>query len=157
MSTETETTAATPVKRPTPKKAPAKKASTQVSTKKAATKKAPKKAAKKTTTSDAPAEYGQDRSHDLPWHDKKVAVFKALKSLKAVGATNPKSAATIAEKAGLTARDVRHYCYHAKAAGLTGVATSEEIRGLGFYLTTKGAALDPTKEQKAEQASKAAE
>lgn len=104
---------------------------------------------------DAP-QYGMDRSHDLPWHDKKVSVFKALKALKATSVTGAQPAGKIAAKAGLTEREVRHYVYHAKAAGLTGVAAAEEGgRGYTYYLTAKGAAIDPVKAQKEEQAAKA--
>lgn len=138
----------------TKKAAPTKKAATKksVQTKTAAVKKAPK--AKK--EAEAPM-YGAERSHDLPWNDKKVAIFKALKTLKATSASAAKSAGEIAEKADVSNRDVRHYVYHAKAAGLTDIAAQEEEsvgRGYRFYLTAKGAALDPAKELKEQNAGK---
>lgn len=119
-----------------------------------AKKPARKPAAKKAKPTATKGESGMDRSHDVPWSDKKVTVFKALKQCKAIGATNAVSAVKLAEKSGLVARDIRHYCYHAKAAGLVGVATIEDIRGYGFYLTAKGAAINPTEAQKAEQKAK---
>jgi len=103
-----------------------------------------KKARKtKPSASKTKAEYGRVRSHDLPWNDKKVSVFKALKALRAVGVTNARSAADIAKKANLTERDVRHYVYHAASANLAGIATHEDFRGYVYYLTAKGAALNP--------------
>jgi hypothetical protein len=90
----------------------------------------------------------------LPWHDKKVAVFKALKKAGAVSASTAKAALEIAKLAGCTPRDVLHYVYHAKAARLADVAEVEGIRGYAFHLTAKGAKLDPVAEQKAEQAAK---
>jgi biopolymer transport protein ExbD len=98
------------------------------------------------------AQYGIDRSHDLPWHDKKVAIFKALKALGATKSGDAVSAVQVAAKAKVTARDVRHYCYHAKAAGLVDLATIEDVRGHAFYLTAKGRNIDPVQAQKAEQA-----
>lgn len=93
-----------------------------------------------------PATYGVEREHDLPWNDKKVAVFKALAKLgKSV-------AADVAKEAAVTARDVRHYCYHAKAAGLVEVEQAgNEYR---FALTTKGKSVDPAQALKAQQAAK---
>ena len=44
---------------------------------------APKAAAK--APAKAPGEYGATRTHDVPWNDKKVAVFKALKALRYLG------------------------------------------------------------------------
>lgn len=126
---------------------------------KAAKKKAPKakpaKVAKKAPTT-GDKTYGVDRDHDLPWNEKKVAVFKALKALKATEPDGSRSAAEVAEKANVTQRDVRHYCYHAKAAGLVGVtdtpiASAGDNRGYGFYLTAKGTKVDPAKELKAKE------
>lgn len=101
-------------------------------------------------------EYGIEKSHDLPWSDKKVAVLKALKSLKAFSAMDAASTKAIAEKAGVKNRDARHYCYHAKAGGLVNVAEVEGVAGYSFYLTAKGVKLDPSAEFKAQQAAKAA-
>lgn len=131
------------------KAAPTKKVSAK---KKSAT---PKKEAKKKATATATAvECGIEREKDLPWNEKKVAVFKALKQLKAVGATNAQGAVAVAEKAGLTTRDVRHYCYHAQASGLTGMSNVEDVRGYAFYLTAKGVKVDPAALLKAREDSK---
>lgn len=141
--TETMTAVETPATEPKaakPKKAkaPAKK---------------PAKPANPSTNGEA--QYGVERSHDLPWNAKKVAVFKALKALKAVGQANAVSATDVAAKAGLSNRDVRHYVYHAKAAGLTGVADLPDVVGHAYYLTTKGANVDPAKAFKDQEAAKA--
>lgn len=160
-----------------PKKAPKPKASPKVGPKLAKgtengkAHKAPKAkseakpASKKSLEGAAnPGQYGINRDHDLPWNDKKVAVFKALKSLKAVGKTNAVSAKSVAEKIGddfdatpaKAAAAVRHYCYHAKAAGLIDAEEGVEgIKGYAFYLTQKGAAVDPVKAHKEQEATKA--
>lgn len=100
--------------------------------------------------------YGINRDRDLPWSDKKVAIFKALKTLKAVDAYSARSAKDIAVKAGLVDKagapdtmTVRHYCYHAKAAGLVSVNQTEEVRGYSFALTKKGLSINPVEELKA--------
>ncbi len=114
--------------------------------KKKTTKKSTKKTTKKSTS-----ESGFERSNDLAWTDKKVAIFKALKVL---GCRNPGtscSANNVATRAKVTARDVRHYCYHAKAGGLCDLADVEGIRGYGFYLTAKGFKVDPVKAFKAQK------
>jgi len=111
-------------------------------------------AGKKSVKPEHIAEYGAERSHDLPWHNKKVAIFKALKALKATSPTQAVSATEVSTKANVTQRDVRHYCYHAKVSGYIGLTSSEAIRGYGFYLTTKGLAIDPVKAQKEEQKTK---
>jgi hypothetical protein len=86
----------------------------------------------------AKAEFGVERSHDLPWTDKKVKIFKTLKRL------GEATAATVAEKSGLTARDVRHYAYHAKAAGLVKIESHEgEENKYYFSLTAAGNKIDP--------------
>jgi hypothetical protein len=103
----------------------------------------------------AAAEHGTERANDLPWCAKKVAIFKALKALKAFGSTSAAGTQAVAEKANVSARDVRHYCYHAKASGLVGIAEVEDIRGYGFYLTAKGQKVDPAAELKAKQQAKA--
>ena len=119
---------------------------------------------KKTTTT-APAtkttvetagkgEYGMERSHDLPWNDKKVGIFKALKALKAVGQGAAVSVSAVAEKASLSARDVRHYVYHAMAAKLTGVVKQEGVSGYAVFLTANGAKVDPVAAMKAQDAPK---
>lgn len=104
-------------------------------------------------TQEPKTQFGVERAHDLPWHDKKVKVFKVLRALGATDGANSAPASKIAKKAGLTARDVRHYCYHAKAAKLVGVAEDVEgIAGYGFFLTAKGQEIDPVAAQKAERA-----
>lgn len=116
-----------------------------------------KKAAKGKSSSPANVEYGAEKSHDLPWTQKKVDIFRAMKQMKAVGKDNARSAADIAEKAGVNTKDVRHYCYHAAVSGYTlYIENVEGIRGYAFCLTAKGAALDPTKELKQQEAAKAA-
>lgn len=110
------------------------------------------KAKKSAPKAEHQVQYGVERDHDLPWNEKKVAVFTAMKKLGAVSVTSSQSATTIAERANVTARDVRHYCYHAKAAGLVDVAKVEDIRGYGFYLTAKGAKIDPKAELKSKRA-----
>lgn len=132
--------------------APAKKSGAKKPAKAGKAKAAAKKATKPAASNGA-AQFGMDRDHDLPWNDKKVAIFKAMKKMGAVGATNSKSATEIAEKAQVTSRDVRHYCYHAKAAGLVGVHEMAEIRGYGFALTAKGEKIDPVAELKAQNGS----
>lgn len=142
MTTETETTTAvaTPVKANKAKKAKGKKPA--------------KKVAKKTSGT-APAEYGAVKAHDVPWNEKKVTVFKALKGLRATSRQTAVGSAAIAEKGGsITERDARHYCYHAHAAGLVDFVEVEGTRGYQFYLTVKGQKLDPSAEFKAQQAAK---
>lgn len=94
-------------------------------------------------------EHGVARSHDLPWNEKKVAVFKALKKLKALSSGSARSAKEVATTAGVTTTNVRHYCYHAKASHLTDVVVIEGVSGYSFYLTEKGQAIDPDAELKA--------
>jgi hypothetical protein len=116
------------------------------------TAKATKKPAKKTTTakkvkkttkasSNGEKVTGTVRSHDLAWGTRKVAIFKALKSLRATGVTTARSAKDVAAKAEVTTKDVRHYSYHAASVGLIGLCEREDIRGYGFYLTAKGAKI----------------
>jgi hypothetical protein len=149
MSNETETVATEAA--PKTRKAPVKKAAPKAAapTKKVAAKKAPVATKKAAAAKAAPAEvvkqYGVDRDHDLPWNEKKVAVFKALKALKALGSAGAVSAQVVAAKANVSARDVRHYCYHAKAAGLVDVVTMEDVRGYAFCLTREGAKVDLAK------------
>jgi hypothetical protein len=87
----------------------------------------------------APGEYGVTRSKDVPWGPKKIAVLKAL---KAMGATSPAKGVgskAVADKAKVTERDVRHYCYHGAAGGLTVVTPGTSGRGFVFSLTAAGA------------------
>lgn len=113
---------------------------------------AAKKLAPKAKPEKKEAEHGTERKSDLPWCDKKVAVFKALKALNAVNAASARPTDVIAKKANVKPRDVRHYCYHAKAAQLVSIADLEEHPGWCFYLTAKGQKVDPVaalKEQNA--------
>lgn len=140
--------------KPTPKA----KASTKKEPAKAEAKPKAKAEAKPEAEATTPskAEYGAERSNDLPWHPKKVAVFKALKKLEAVGKNNAVAGKAVVDASNgtLTARDVRHYCYHAKAAGLIGLAEGEG-NAYTFYLTAKGAKLDPDAELKKQVEAKA--
>lgn len=107
-------------------------------------------------------QYGVDRDHDLPWSAKKVALFKALKQLKAVNETKAATAQQIVDvSAGaLTPTNVRHYSYHAKAGGLIELAKVEGAKGYSFYLTAAGNAINPDKalaQQEKDKAAKAAE
>lgn len=139
---------------PTTKKATAKKAVAKAEVK---APKATKKSAPKEVKEASDNEFGVARSHDLPWGDKKVSVFKALKQLKAFDLDSAKSAAEIAEKSGVTKRDVRHYCYHAhaKVSGLVDVHNVEGVSGYSFSLTKKGQAIDPVAEFKKQEQAKA--
>lgn len=154
--TNEQTTETTETPRPV-KKVPTTKTATKATKKatKTVTKKVVKGPAAKANA--APAEHGSERSHDLPWCDKKVTLFKTLKQLKALDAASAVSAKQVVEKSGeaLTGRDVRHYSYHAKAGKLVALAELESGHGYGFYLTKAGAALDPVKEFKAQEAAKA--
>lgn len=103
--------------------------------------------AKSTVEKKKEAQFGVDRKADLPWNEKKVCLFKTLKK------TGSATAATIAEKSGgkLTARDVRHYGYHAKAAGLVKIDQLEdEGNHYYFQLTAAGAKVDPDAALKAQ-------
>lgn len=153
MPQVTETTTPATVATEAPKAKATKPAKT---TKKPVAKASAKPVAKKPAAKKAaaPAVHGTERDHDLPWNDKKVAIFKALKSLKAIGATSAVSGSAVAEKANVSGRDVRHYSYHAKAAGLIGLADIEDVHGYAYYLTAKGAKLDPVTELKAQNKDK---
>lgn len=111
-------------------------------------KKSSKAAAKK---SDRVIEMGAEKTHDVPWSEKKVKVLTALRKLGEATSTQ------IAEKAGVTQRDARHYCYHAAAGG---IAKFEHVEGEEnkwyFKLTAKGEKMDFAAEFKAQQAAKAA-
>jgi len=97
---------------------------------------------------------GTHRDHDLPWNDKKVAIFKALKALKATTKGDARSSKDIAEKADVSQQNVRHYGYHAMAGGLIAIADVEGSRGHGFYLTAKGKNVNPERELKQQTAVK---
>lgn len=94
---------------------------------------------------------GMVRTYDLPWSAKKVVVLSTLKALGATGLTSAKSAKEVINAAAtanieLSGRDVRHYCYHGAAGGLTGVADKLPEGavggGYGFYLTQLGMDTD---------------
>lgn len=109
---------------------------------------APKAAAKPAAEKEkAPGEFGATRSKDLPWGEKKVAVLNGLKKLKAFDEKTAKGAGEIAEAAGVTNRDVRHYSYHAAAGGLVNVFEAVEgTVGYRFALTAEARKLDFDKE-----------
>lgn len=98
-----------------------------------------------------PGNTGTERTWDLPWCDKKVAIIKALKALKATTPSDALSSTEVAAKAGVSQRDVRHYCYHAAAGDLVGITKVEGKPGHCFYLTKRGASVDPIKELKAQR------
>jgi len=85
---------------------------------------------------------GITRLIDIAWNTKKLSVFKALKSLKAVGSGNARDTNTIAAKAKCTPKNVRHYCYHALVSKIIGLAQLEGTKSYSFYLTKKGQKLD---------------
>jgi hypothetical protein len=76
-------------------------------------------------------------------------VFLALKALGCQSEETARPAAELAatpeaQEARVSTTDVRHYCYHARAAGL--VECLKEVKGqsgYSFYLTVKGWAIDP--------------
>lgn len=86
------------------------------------------------------------REKDVKFGDKKLAIFKAMRTLKASGKSiNARSSSEIAAKAKVTSHQVLHYCYHAMAGKLVRMTQIEGKRGNCFYLTKKGAALDLAK------------
>lgn len=102
-----------------------------------------KPAAKPDASGGRPAgKFGVERDKDLPWCPKKIALFKALKAMRATSPDTAKPVKDVAARAELTARDVRHYAYHARAGGLADVADMEGSRGHCVYLTAKGTAVD---------------
>ena len=109
-----------------------------------------KPAAKPDASGGRPAgKFGVERDKDLPWCPKKIALFKALKAMRATSPDTAKPVKDVAARAELTARDVRHYAYHARAGGLADVADMEGSRGHCVYLTAKGTAVDLAAEAKA--------
>lgn len=97
-------------------------------------------------------EHGVARSKDVPWSNRKIAVLSTLKALGATSPTSAKSAKQVVEAAvaaghtDVVSRDVRHYCYHGAAGGLTGITDKlpegTPGGGYGFYLTTLGLEQD---------------
>lgn len=110
-----------------------------------------KRSAQPSVSDDFPGAY---REKDVPWCSKKVAIFKALKALKATSFQSAKTAKVVAKKAKVAPRDVAHYCYHARAAGLVALDRQEGVKGYVFWLTIKGAKVDPIKVLKDQQAKK---
>lgn len=106
----------------------------------------PKKAAPSAAKSARPS--GTERDHDLPWNEKKVKLFKTLKTLKATGPDRGKTTKEVSEASGLSQRDVRHYSYHAMAGGL--IALVENEGQYHFYLTAEGAKVNPDQALKAQ-------
>lgn len=98
-------------------------------------------------------EAGVERSKDLPWNEKKVAVFKLLKNPKLNGGEGTAKEISDLSHGKLTARDVRHYCYHAKAGGLVKIEEAVEGEGIAyrFSLTASGRKIDPEAAFKAQQ------
>lgn len=97
---------------------------------------------------------GTERETDLPWSEKKVKIFKALKVMKAFNQDSAQSSSAVAEKAGVSQKDVRHYCYAAQASDTVAICRKEDVTGYSFYLSTKGRALDPDKELKKQELEK---
>lgn len=117
--------------------------------------KAPKKPVKEVKASKPDAEYGVEKAKDLPWCPKKVAIFKALKALKATGKDSSVDTGTLAKKAEVTNRDARHYSYHAKAGGLVDVHhPAEGTLSYTYSLSKKGQALDLASVEKEMKAKK---
>lgn len=79
------------------------------------------------------------------WSPKRIAVMKALRSLKATAAHSGKSADEVAKKSGLTVADVKHYLYKNQKiakAGYIKTALLEGARDFVYYLTASGAKVD---------------
>lgn len=152
VASEEKSVAVKAVKEKTPRKSNGQIKSTKIEAAPNADPKGKKETKKSSKTEKkgpkAGAEYGMERDHDVAWCEKKVAIFKALKTLRATSATTAVPTPKLAEKAGVSNRDARHYCYHAMAAGLTKVAEMEDVRGYCFYLTAAGQKIDPVVELK---------
>ena len=102
----------------------------------------PAKAAKNPIAKKSPKQSltGVYRDRDVKWNEKKAKVLKALVALRATNFSTCLDSGTIAKKAGLTPRQVRHYGYHAASAGLVTVHEVVDQRGYGFSITKKGIA-----------------
>ena len=88
-----------------------------------------------------PREWGVMRQHDLPLDKKKVKIIRALVALNATTREVAKPSAEIASRAGVSERDVRHYCYHAQAGGIVDVCQRAYGTGHGFAFSVLGAEL----------------
>ncbi len=95
------------------------------------------KAANKT-----PGKVGAPRGpRGFRWTEKRVAIVKAMKALRAFDGTTSKPAAKIAEKSGLTEQDVKHYCYKENDLVKEGFVKIADVEGqpvYGYYLSAKG-------------------
>ena len=153
-NTVIETTEAAPStngtpKRPTAAESLAKQNAADKAAKKAAPKaKATKKPAVKAKTKAAKKDDGRGiparKPGEFRWTDKRIAIIKAMRKINAIGATNGRPAAYIAERAkaeGISEQDIKHYCYKDNdlvTAGYVKSTELEESRSLCYYLTPKG-------------------
>lgn len=74
--------------------------------------------------------------------ERRWAIVSAMKSLGATNALSAKTADEIAKKSGLTRFDVYGHLYHTRQLQVEGYAkqvSHEEVRGLSYHLTAKGA------------------
>lgn len=112
-------------------KAPAKKAA------KAPAKKAPVKKS-------APAPAAEKKEGGVKWSEKRLAVIRGMKKIRATSPTAARTAADIAGVCGLEEKDIKHYCYYKEQLatnGYVGVAKVEDQKRLCYYLTAKGMAV----------------
>lgn len=127
--------------KPTPATAKANKAATNV----VASNAAPASNVVANAAASGELKHGQGiyREFDMPWCEKKGKIFAALIALKATNAATAQSSKAVADAAGVTERDVRHYCYAAACKGVeaTGVHSVEGMRGYGFSITPAGVAM----------------
>ncbi len=103
----------------------------------------PKESKSKVRTMTEQKTYGRERNRDLPWNAKKVALFKALRKLGAFTILGGVGSKKLSKASGLSERHVRHYSYHASAAGLIALGEMEDVSGYIYYLTKKGQKIDP--------------
>lgn len=84
---------------------------------------------------------------EFRWTDKRVAIVKALRALKANGELNARTSLEIQAQAGeeISLNDVKHYLYKDNdlvTEGYTGcVKGLEGLKGIGYFLTEKGRAV----------------
>lgn len=116
----------------------------------------PKRERAESSNQEQKTQYGIERTHDLPWGPKKIKIFQVLQAARAYTPDSALAASKVAEKAGVTNRDVRHYCYHAKAADLIGLSVPESGgKAYNFYLTKNGQFIDPVEELRKQEEAKA--
>ncbi len=99
---------------------------------------------KKTTKKKAEKQETQRKPRTI-WNERRIAIVKALKALKAVSGPDAQTAEKVAEKAGVETQDVKHFCYKRNelcTQGYTSTASLEGTRLLGYFLTEKGLKLD---------------